>query len=123
VHSFKFGRHKWGVSLSSPLFIYVKDLFTFIFMYIDGFACIYLCACVEMCDVHKHQKRAILGFPLPRRDTMSKATLIKKNVLLRLAYNFTGSVQLSSWQEAWKCAKRHGSGGLESSTEGACVPH
>jgi hypothetical protein len=37
---------------------------------------------------------------------MAKATLIKENILLGLAYSFRGSSPLS-WQEAWQHAGGH----------------
>jgi hypothetical protein len=49
---------------------------------------------------------------------MTKATLIKANIYLGLAYSFRGSVSpLSSWWKAWQCSGRHGAGEVaESST-------
>lgn len=72
-----------------------------------------------MYDVHRHQKRAILGFLLPQRDIMTKASFTKENILLRLL--IVSQVQFN-YHSGWKhgnVQKRHGAGGLESSTEGA----
>ena len=54
-----------------------------------------------------------LGFTLLWKNTMTKATLIKDNISLGLAYWFWGS---SSWREAWQRPHRHCTRGAESST-------